>query len=681
MHRRQRRSEAPKGDESNIDLGEAQRFLDLLGAEGCSFQTYDDRKEKNPKLARILHGTLDEHSDALVDLNRRGACIAASVNKTDLQGAAKANILEIRALFADLDGAPLDAVKACKLRPHIVVESSPGRHHAYWRVEGVPLDEYEDLQRAVAKAFDGDPAVALLTTRARLPGFIHHKNEPFRVRLVDWAAHDPFNTDEVLVEWPPLKKAHAAPKSMVGRIVLPIGVPLATAAKFYEMRYLPDGERGLHYYRGEFYEWQGTHYQSRDPDALRHALYAFLVDCLVINKEGQPEPFNPRAGKVSEILDALKAGAFQDERRDLPLWLGEDFVDYLSEGWLACKNGLLDLTDREQYAHTPSYFNVVGLPYDYDPEAKPPKRWLKFLSELWSDDPECRQLLSEIFGYVLTADNSQQKIFLVVGPTRSGKGTIRSVLTSLLGLDNVVNPTLASLAGEFGLQPWINKRLAIISDARLGARNVSVVIERLLSISGEDPLTVNRKYLAPWTGKLGTRILILTNELPRFLDAAKALAGRFVILTLKNSFYGKEDPQLSAKLIKELPGILNMSLDGLDRLRTRGCFEMPKSSEEAVRMMTDLASPVSAFVRDWCEVGNDKKVRRKELFGAFKKWCDLEGYHRAGSAEGFGRNLKAAYPQIDTNGKLHGEHAYVGIDLTEKAREELAAEPEPGWRG
>jgi putative DNA primase/helicase len=206
------------------------------------------------------------------------------------------------------------------------------------------------------------------------------------------------------------------------------------------------------------------------------------------------------------------------------------------------------------------------------------------------------------------------------------------------------------------------------------------VIERLLSISGEDSLTVNRKHIPQWTGRLGTRFLILTNELPRFLDASGALAGRFVILTLKESFYGKEDVRLEEKLIRELPGILNWALDGLDRLRKRGHFEMPKSSEEAIRMMADLAAPTSAFVRDWCELSDDKKIRRKELFAAYKKWCDLEGY-RPGSAEGFGKRLKAAYPQIDTKAKLHGEHAYAGIDLTEKVRDDLAKDPEPGSRG
>ncbi|MCZ6737546.1 MAG: hypothetical protein O7B77_06175, partial [Actinobacteria bacterium] len=50
------------------------------------------------------------------------------------------------------------------------------------------------------------------------------------------------------------------------------------------------------------------------------------------------------------------------------------------------------------------------------------------------------------FGYALTQDTRQQKLFLIVGPKRSGKGTIARVLTAMVGADNVCNPTLASLS-------------------------------------------------------------------------------------------------------------------------------------------------------------------------------------------------------------------------------------------
>ena len=62
-------------------------------------------------------------------------------------------------------------------------------------------------------------------------------------------------------------------------------------------------------------------------------------------------------------------------------------------------------------------------------------------------------------------------------------------------------PTLSSLSGEFGLAPLIGKSLAIVCDARLTGRHGGVVVERLLSISGEDYLTVNIKFQEQWIGK------------------------------------------------------------------------------------------------------------------------------------------------------------------------------------
>ena len=61
-------------------------------------------------------------------------------------------------------------------------------------------------------------------------------------------------------------------------------------------------------------------------------------------------------------------------------------------------------------------------------------------------------------------------------------------------------------------------------------------------------------------GKLETRFVILTNELPRLTDASGALASRFITLVLTESFYGREDLGLTDKLAGELPGILNWAL-------------------------------------------------------------------------------------------------------------------------
>jgi putative DNA primase/helicase len=142
-----------------------------------------------------------------------------------------------------------------------------------------------------------------------------------------------------------------------------------------------------------------------------------------------------------------------------------------------------------------------------------------------------------VFGYVLSGDTRLQKIFLFVGPKRGGKGTIARVLTGLLGAHHVAAPTLASLATNFGLSPLIGKPLALVSDARLSMKaDNKIVVERLLSISGEDSLTIDRKFREPWTGRLSSRFLILTNELPRLTDASGALVSRFIVFVLTKSF-------------------------------------------------------------------------------------------------------------------------------------------------
>src|SRR5206468_3316534 len=119
----------------------------------------------------------------------------------------------------------------------------------------------------------------------------------------------------------------------------------------------------------------------------------------------------------------------------------------------------------------------------------------------------------------------------------SGKGTIGRVLAGLLGPEAAVGTSFSSLGTQFGLQPLIGKGMAYLGDARLSGRtDQGALIERLLSISGEDALTVDRKHLPPWEGRLPTRLMLLANEVPELRDASMALANRLLIVQLKTSF-------------------------------------------------------------------------------------------------------------------------------------------------
>ena len=116
-----------------------------------------------------------------------------------------------------------------------------------------------------------------------------------------------------------------------------------------------------------------------------------------------------------------------------------------------------------------------------------------------------------------------EKIALLHGAKRGGKGTIVRVLTALTGVVNVASPTFSSLTGKFGLETLLGKPLAVISDMRIGGRNAQAAVEILLTISGRDRSSVNRKNKSALEVQLPTRFLLVSNELYALPDAASAL--------------------------------------------------------------------------------------------------------------------------------------------------------------
>ena len=175
------------------DLAQAAAFLQLLDPDATSFtfQTFDDDSaRKDSRMARVFHGTLADHAASLTDLQSRGAGVFITINATDGTGRKAENITRIRALWLDLDGAPIEPVREWGT-PHIEVESSPGKWHAYWLVNDVTLEQFTQLQAALIKKFNGDPAVKDLPRVMRLPGFWHLKAGavPHLSRMVRTSSH------------------------------------------------------------------------------------------------------------------------------------------------------------------------------------------------------------------------------------------------------------------------------------------------------------------------------------------------------------------------------------------------------------------------------------------------------------------------------------------------------------
>ena len=168
-----------------IDLAAAARFLAALSPDNThTFQTFDDAKLGRPGMTRILHGTFAKNADRLAAVNLKGAGIFVMVNRGDGYGRKAINVTACRALFLDLDGSPVEPVLAAPIPPRIVVESSPGKWHAYWPIVDLPPDRFTGAQKALAALYSGDGKVHDKPRVMRLPGFLHRKGEPFQTRLV-----------------------------------------------------------------------------------------------------------------------------------------------------------------------------------------------------------------------------------------------------------------------------------------------------------------------------------------------------------------------------------------------------------------------------------------------------------------------------------------------------------------
>lgn len=177
--------------EPSIDM--ARDFIEWLTGypnTAVTFQTFDESKKNNRGLARVFHGPLDDQIDALCALQNQGAGVFVMVNEGDgiIRPNRKTcrtndNVTRVRALFVDLDGAPLEPVLNAAIPPSIVVISSPGRYHVYWSDVDCALDDFATAQKSLANRFNGDPSVCDLSRVMRLPGFWHQKAEPYMTSI------------------------------------------------------------------------------------------------------------------------------------------------------------------------------------------------------------------------------------------------------------------------------------------------------------------------------------------------------------------------------------------------------------------------------------------------------------------------------------------------------------------
>lgn len=393
-----------------------------------------------------------------------------------------------------------------------------------------------------------------------------------------------------------------------------------------ERFFVKDDFPTITYYRETWYSYYKRLWSERSEDDVDQLLHERLLLCRQADGDGIISDFNPSSRNVSELKKqiALKVGI--KSHFTPPCEYGEDKIwrNIDARGQMVTRGEVVDMLTGETKSNK-RLFIPNGPEWKYNPIAKPPVEWLKFLKSLKTSE-ENISLLQEWMGYLLSGDAWAHKGLILVGPKRGGKGVIGHLNSMLLGESMVTSPSLRSIGGTHGLQNFLSKRLCLISDARLSLKqDIMAVIEVLLQIIGGDKVDVNPKNKPIITVKLGTRVMMLSNSLPAFVDDSDAIKSRFMIIRLTESFYGREDTGLLDRLCDELPSIALWSMEGYQRLRARGKFAEPQSSDDERKQWELDNNPVARFVRDCCVLGVNENVANPELYEAYTAWCEDQG--------------------------------------------------------
>lgn len=452
-----------------------------------------------------------------------------------------------------------------------------------------------------------------------------------------------------LIDQSPLWKAEpsiAVPlEESDGPELLDVRAPGDIAKFLVEHHWSHRGYHTLLRYAEDWYLWNGVRYNVVASEDVRARIGDRLEDYrLAASAKDGYTRVRLTTRILNEVIDALKTQCNVPASTALPAWI--DGGDHPKPSdIIAFGNGLYNLKTQKIIPHTPQWFSVNALAYDYDPDAACPE-WTAFLQSVAKTDPGWISTLRHWFGLNLVADTHYQKALLLLGPARSGKGVICRTLERVLGVHNCCSPTLTSLGMRFGLHPMVGKMAALLPDAHLtGRADAMAIVETLKCIVGEDSLTLDRKHRDAVTERLGVRFTISMNQIANLPDASGALKARLIVLPLTESFVGREDQELEDRLHAELSGILNWSVRGLNELRSLKRFDQPTCGIEALDEFSRMSSPISAFIDDRLEIDPETSETCSDLYELWRDWCEVNG-NKAGSAAVFGTKLRAVNPTI-----------------------------------
>jgi putative DNA primase/helicase len=339
--------------------------------------------------------------------------------------------------------------------------------------------------------------------------------------------------------------------------------------------------------------------------------------------------------------------------------------DFDRDPWLlTVTNGVIDLKTGEILDFNREHLNTKRAAIRYDSTAKAP-RWRSFLYEIFAGNQELIDYIQAAVGYSLTGDTSEQCLFLCHGAGANGKSVLLEVLLSLTGEFGMDAP-MSTFAAKNGNQTGASNDLAMLRGTRLvtaSETNEGMRLDEALikKVTGQDKVTARKLYQEFFSYTPQFKLWLAMNHRPSIRGVDNGIWRRIRMIPFSVVIPpDQQDRDLKAKLLEELPGILNWAIEGCLRWQREG-LKTPQIVLDATAEYRSEQDVIGAYLDECCEVGTPYQVKSMDLYADYKRWAE-DGNEYVLSIHAFGRRLTDRGFPTQRNGK-HGVKFRSGLRL------------------
>ncbi len=274
----------------------------------------------------------------------------------------------------------------------------------------------------------------------------------------------------------------------------------------------------------------------------------------------------------------------------------------------------------------PSDFITYQLPFEHNPQAKAPI-FEAYLNKVLPD-PERQRVLAEYLGYVFIKHGGRLKLeaaLILYGTGANGKSVFFEVVNALLGTDNVSSYSLQELTDDSGYYRAMIANKLVNYASEINGKLQTDSFKRM--VSGE-VIPARLPYGKPMQLTNYAKMIFNVNELPKDVEHTNAYFRRWLIIPFDVTIpKAEQDSELHTKIIeKELSGVFNWVLEGLNRLMKQKRFSHCEAAQQAIEQYKIESNSVQMFLNENEYKGSLTNYKLiKDLYPEYRAFCIDDG--------------------------------------------------------